>query len=216
MGWAVLVIIVVAVLWYLVGQSGKRSKEAPKRKQKASTGEPTGNWRHEHKGTLDLSYLQERWTERIRAREAGERCVPRWWWDEPSEAQLKRLADDMEREELDIETFSPKTKGSVSDIIGWFEHPTEEDAEFLTAHEVPLRGMSQTRARYERVRIESDPAMTARLEQRPASTEQKEALRWFGESVPSRMLYTDAARRITEIHQTARDVDGFYPISTDG
>ena len=119
---------------------------------------------------------------------------------------MRRLAEDMQREGLDIETFSPKTKGSVSDIIGWFEQPTEEDAEFLTAHGVPLRGMSQTRARYERRRIENDPVMTARLEQRPASTEQKEALRWFGKSVPSKMLYTDAASRITGIHQTARDV----------
>ncbi len=32
---------------------------------------------------LDISYLIDRWNERIRERDEGKPCYPRWWWEEP-------------------------------------------------------------------------------------------------------------------------------------
>jgi hypothetical protein len=139
----------------------------------------------------ETKYLEQRWTERERAKQAGEPCDPKWWWDEPTERQLVRLRDDLASRGISM-TLDPRTKGSVSDVIGLFEQPDEIDADVLKFFKTPRKGMTQSRARYEAARLIADPANKARWDSRPPDADLKEFFGFFGVELPKGTTFDQA------------------------
>ncbi len=199
-----LVIIVIgAVVAYAFLKSAGGSKSRP-------AGEPTRAVPTTERFPA-LQYLAGAWTERERARDAGALCEPTWWWDEPTDSQRKRLADDLENHGVQISGFSPATKGSYSDLIGWFADPDPDEEEVLRFFKVPMRGMNQTKARYELRRVLADPANQAKWENRPPTAEQKEFAQWFRMDLPKGTTSTTAAKLITaRENELARAKDPRY------
>jgi len=111
---------------------------------------------------------------------------PHWYFDVPTEAQLKRL------ESEEIRPFAGMTKGQASDLIGTTEPVEEEDLEALQHFNRPLRGMNQTRARHELALLFQDPANRESWEQRPPSSRLKEKCRFLGVKLSTGMTHKAA------------------------
>ncbi|MCU0974419.1 MAG: hypothetical protein MUF80_10785 [Burkholderiales bacterium] len=154
-----------------------------------------------------LRYLDDAWRERERARAAGAPCDPTWWWDAPTDSQRRRLAEHLEDRGVKLSGFSPATKGAYSDLIGWFEDPDPEEEETLRFFKVPMRGMNQTKARYELRRLMADPENKARWGNRPVTAEQKEFAEWFGMELPKGTTAIGAAQLIAEREENMTEAD---------
>ncbi|MGB5729487.1 MAG: hypothetical protein WBM52_19995, partial [Thiogranum sp.] len=100
------------------------------------------------------------------------------------------------------------TKGQASDIIGLFEPPDYGDRELLKFFKVPLREMTQTRAKYLVEQLLSDPDNASAWDNRPASTEQKGFYRYFNLKVPKGLTHEeDAQLFIREYRRKLTDED---------
>lgn len=131
----------------------------------------------------EVGYLKERWEERERANAAGERCTPKWWWDEPTERQTERLKAELGSRGITM-TFEPWTKGSVSDVIGLFEQPDDFEKDVLKFFKIPAKNQNQSRARYEVGRLLADPESKKRWDARPPDAEQKFFFDFFAIALP--------------------------------
>ena len=133
-------------------------------------------------------WLEQRWERAKAEKAAGElRTVPHWFFDDPTDAQMRRLADMGLRLEND-----PVTKGQASDLIGLFEPPEEDNERILSFFKVPVRAMSETKAREEVAKLLADPEKRSAWESRPATPMQKEFYRFFGLKVPRGLSHEHA------------------------
>jgi len=115
----------------------------------------------------NIEWLEEEWNKAWDEKESGElKTVPEWWFDDAYEHQLKKI----DRMGLVFNGDLP-TQGQASDIIGLFEPPDYGDREILKFFKVPLREMTQTRAKYLVEQLLSDPDNASAWDNRPASTE---------------------------------------------
>lgn len=181
MGNLLIVIAIVAVVW-IVASKGKSQPRPTGSKRSASAQRHSkrvavlyGIFRSE---TLDLG--QE------------------WRFENASEKQIRYLTDLAEDEHVSI----PKslTKGQASDDIGVFHEPEETEVAQLKFFKVPNpRGLSETEARVKLHELLSDPANLEQWQNRPASSEQKDQIRFFGGRVPGALTHTDAQEIIEKL-----------------
>lgn len=189
-GLAIGVLVILAVVAFL-----SLSHSPPKKTGK--TGEPREPRRQASKAVTELNdtfkeireyyeqeiaWLKPIWAERSRSKTAGEPQDPSWWWDEPSEAQLKRLGEGvgaLRSAGMDF-GFSPLTKGAASDLIGIGIDIDDDDKELLTFFKVEPAPKNQTRARYILRDLMKDPENQKAWESRPASREQIAVLKILG------------------------------------
>ena len=78
----------------------------------------------------------------------------------------------------------------------------EADKEVLRFFKVPTKGLNQTTARAEVVKLQADPEKAAAWDQRPADPIQKEFYRFFGVKVPRGLTYIAADDYIGKYQQT--------------
>ncbi|MGB5300735.1 MAG: hypothetical protein WBN48_18595 [Thiogranum sp.] len=89
-----------------------------------------------------------------------------------------------------------------------FEPPDYGDRELLKFFKVPLREMTQTRAKYLVEQLLSDPDNASAWDNRPASTEQKGFYRYFNLKVPKGLTHEeDAQLFIREYRRKLTDED---------
>jgi len=99
------------------------------------------------------------------------------------------------------------SKGKASDLIGLSE-PVEEGHEaILKFFKVPLRGMNQSRGRYEAGKLLADTKNAEAWNLRLAEPLQKEFLRFFNTKVPKELTCVEASRLISEHRVKLGDED---------
>lgn len=117
-----------------------------------------------------------------------------WYFDAPTERQIERL----KRERISIHAGA--TKGEVSDVIGLFVEPDDEDLEKLNFFDVKLQGAlrNQTRARHEVAKLDSEPKNEMASARRPATAMQKEFYKFIESKPPVGLTYEQAEKAIGE------------------
>ncbi len=139
-------------------------------------------------------WMDERWSLAQKERDAGEvKSVSQWFFDDVTERQLQKI----EEIGLKISGGNP-TKGEASDIIGLFEPVEEENRETLKFFKVSLKGMNQSKARYEVSKLLNDSDNLERWRNRPASAMQKEFYRFFMLKVPQGVTHEMASKDLNE------------------
>lgn len=162
----------------------------------------------------NIEWLEEEWNKAWDEKESGElKTVPEWWFDDAYERQLKKI----DRMGLVFSKDLP-TQGQASDIIGLFEPPDYGDREILKFFNVPLRGMTQTRAKYLVAQLFLEPENAAAYgtfsdlketlaENRPATTMQKEFYRYFDLKVPTGLTHEEAFQFRREYARKLKNLD---------
>lgn len=128
-----------------------------------------------------------------------------WRFEEASEKQIIYLNELAENEGLSV----PKslTKGQASDAIGFFHEAEDAEIEQLKFFKVPSPGrLNQTEARVKLHDLLSDPANLERWQNRLASSEQKDKIRFFGGKVPKGLTHSDAYEIIKELVSSNEDL----------
>lgn len=121
-----------------------------------------------------------------------------WRFDEASEKQIRFLTELAEDEDVSIPRSL--TKGQASDAIGVFHEPDEAEVEQLKFFKVPGPGrLNQTEARLKLHELLSDPANLERWQNRPASSEQKDQIRFLGGKVAKGLSHPDAQEMLKEL-----------------
>lgn len=186
MGWLVFFLAVAIVAWWLFRSNGAN---APAPQEPGPRLSPDSGW------------LKRRWAQAERERAEGElKSVPKWFFDEATDRQveyLRKLGEKVRKGKY--------TKGQISDLIGIYHPPDEEDKKVLKFFKIPLKGLTQTRARYEVTLLLEDAANLEAWENRPALPLQKEFFRFFGLAMPKRLTKKDADRIIGE-HKGSGDL----------
>lgn len=131
-------------------------------------------------------WLEQRWAT-INTDDSS--LVENWYFDQPTELQLNRLADD--GLSLNDKTL---TKGQVSDLIGLFVTPDEDEKEILKFFKIPLKGLNQTRARHQLAVLLQDDEKKQQWENRPAGAIDKEFYRFISKPVPKGLTHTQAMK----------------------
>jgi len=148
-------------------------------------------------------WMDERWVLARKKRDEGEvKSVPQWFFDDVTERQLQKI----EEIGLKIRGGNP-TKGEASDIIGLFEPVEEENIEILKFFKVSLKGMNQSKARYEVSKLLNDPDNLESWRNRSASAMQKEFYRFFGFKVPQGVTHETASKDINEYRKNLGEED---------
>lgn len=187
----ILVLCAVGVaVWYFMF-SGKAGGKPSERATITSPRSKTATLRESpavRKFNANHAWLKARWAEANQKRQVGDTAAfPSWYFDSVTDKQLKRIGD----EGLELSTYA-LTKGQASDIIGLFEDADDAELEILKFFKVPTAGMNQTVARVEVPKLIADPAKAEAWRTRPAEALQKEALRFYGLSIPKGLTYPDA------------------------
>ena len=117
----------------------------------------------------NLDWLKARW-----ARAASEKAdknletVDKWFFHKVTKAQLNRL------QRLDVNwPAEDLTKGKASDLIGLFEKIEPEASAVLRFFKLPVKGLSQSKAREEAAILLADEENRAKWDNRTPSAEQK-------------------------------------------
>lgn len=137
----------------------------------------------------NLPWLRERWQAAQEIDEGDTSIFPKWYFDDATEAQLRRI----EETGLTISGGTP-TKGQASDIIGLFEPVEEEHAEMLKFFGISVGGMNQSKARHQVALLQRDPANVERWETRPASQIEREFYRFVGLKAPKGLTHKQAEK----------------------
>lgn len=187
-----IIVVVVAVLVALGAMSRGKSRSAGSSRSRSSSPESSAK-----QCILDanLAWLSERWKMAETEQASGNlKHFPKWYFDEPTDRQAKRIADD------GLSIKGKGTKGQYSDIIGLFVAPEDEELEKLKFFGVALKGptLNQTRARHELAKIDSDPERQRAWLSRPASPLQKEFYRFIGEKAPPKLTHEQAEAKMQE------------------
>ncbi len=150
----------------------------------------------------NLDWLEERWVQARKERDAGElESVPYWFFDDIADQQIEKIKEIG----LNIRGWCP-TKGEAADIISLFEAVDDENIEILKFFHVPVKGMNQAQARYKVEELLADPVNAQRWENKAASPIQKEFFRYFGIAEPLDLKYVEATKQINEqLTEMARD-----------
>lgn len=139
-------------------------------------------------------WLLARWAEAERERAHGESGrFSSWHFDAPTEQQLRQLGD----AGLTLR-LSSLTRGQVADILGLFEPAEPEDRDILRFFNVPLQGMSRSRARHEVAQLLAHPKNLQAWSERPADVLQGEFFRCFGLPMPGGLTALDAEALIRD------------------
>lgn len=142
-----------------------------------------------------LGWMEKRWEIANKERTEGNfEKVPNWFFDEATERQYTKL----EEEGFNLKKGS-LTKGQASDIIGLFEDAEEDSIEILRFFKIPLKGMSQSKARHTIGELFNDQGNLRKWETRPATPMQKEFYKFFGIKVSQGLTHNDAENNIKEI-----------------
>lgn len=198
----IVLLIIAGIAWYVMTHRPPKAEPAPE----VTPAQRAASDRLEamkQAFLAEVDYLKARWDEREQAKQAGVECVPKWWWDPPTERQIVRLRDELGRRGISM-TLDPYTKGSVSDVIGLFEQPDELDAEVLKFFKIPAKGATQTRARYEAVRLLADPETKRQWDSRPPGADQRAFFEFFGIELPRGTTYDQSMRLRLEAEQRLR------------
>ena len=185
MGILVGLLVVAIILYFLFGSS---------RKKKPSAAKPPSTPRGESIISANTPWMEERWALARKERDAGElKSVPQWFFDDVTERQMQKI----QKMGLKISAGRP-TKGEASDLIGLFEPAEDENIEILKFFKIPLKGMNQSKARYEVGKLLQDPERLEIWENRPASNMQKEFYRFFGIKIPQGLTHEMASKEIKD------------------
>lgn len=172
-----IIVIVALVAWFSMRGGGDESApSSPASKKKAFDGDANARKQLEKA----LPWMEPRWKRAFAEQESGElQEFDRWYFDEPSDRQWKYLSSHGV-------TQAPNTltKGQVSDIIGLFELPDEDDVAIIRFFKQPTRGLSQTRARDLRAQLMSKRENREAWRTRPPTAMQKEFYRFFDRPLP--------------------------------
>lgn len=145
------------------------------------------------------AWLKERWQ---LIDSSTEEFVDGWYFDEPTEFQLKRL------EEYGLLlTDKSLTKGQVSDLIGLYVKPDEHEAEILKFFKIPLKGLNQTQARHQISLLFQGADNKLQWDNRPASAIEKEFYRLFGKPVPKNLTHLQALKDQNEAELSEEEDD---------
>ena len=190
---ALLVIGFVAALIYLFvlfGRSAQsRSVSTNRGSPKKSVREPT------HVGVP--VWLQKRWADAMAQRESGaESRFPAWYYDSVTEKQKKRLS-----ESGFTGGISKLTKGQASDLIGLVEEPEDWAIERLRFFKLSTKGLCQTEARMKVEQLMANPENVKRWDNRPATAQQREHMKFYGEAVQKGIKATEAERLLAELEE---------------
>lgn len=121
-----------------------------------------------------------------------------WRFEAASDKQLRYLTELAEDEDLSIPRSL--TKGQASDAIGVFHEADEEEIAQLKFLKVPSPGrLNQTEARVKLYELLSDPANLEQWQNRPASSEQKDQIRFLGGKVPKGLSHPDAQEVVKKL-----------------
>lgn len=194
MGWIVFA-VVVGVLVYISMQKGSKGKPTNSNLQGSPhTSDPTERLCiADHSLNQDMAYLQAKWSIADQERSAGlPSTFPSWFFDAATDRQLKRITEDGVKL-----NGIPLTKGRASDVIGLLEPLDEHHAEILKFFKVPVKGMNQTKGRYETQRLLADASNLSAWNERPASAMQKEFFKFHGLPVP-KALTSAAAKTLSD------------------
>jgi len=171
MEYIAVIVFFVAILWLW-------ARSSPEKERSMTKSERT---------FLDnKEWLEQRWAT-INA--DANNLVEAWYFDEPTELQFNRLAEDG----LSI-SDKALTKGQVSDLIGLFVKPDDHEKEILKFFKIPLKGFNQTQARHQIAVLLQDNEKKKQWEDRPASAIDKEFYRFIGKPVPKTLTHTQAMK----------------------
>lgn len=189
-----LIALMVLFLAAAILNPKNKRRKAPKRKRPAAS---RGNTTRKPAVKIDpADTLREYWKEVDR----GNIAVSKWFTEEPTERQLKRLKEDGVSFKL-----SELSKGKASDLIGLGMPPEPSDEEILRFFKVPKsQAPNETIARYKVSELLSDPEKAKRWANRPATQIQKEYYRRFSIPIPKGLTATDASAMMTE-HELTDD-----------
>lgn len=186
-------LVVAFILYFLFSGSSK----------KPSTAKSASIPKEERILNDNSSWMEERWALARKERDAGDiKSVPLWFFDEVTERQMQKI------EEIGLKISGGRpTKGEASDIIGLFEPVEDENIEILKFFKISLKGMNQSKARYEVNKSLQYPEKLERWRNRPASVMQKEFYRFFGLKVPQGLTYKIATKDINEYRKKLDEED---------
>jgi hypothetical protein len=139
-----------------------------------------GDEKAEDHVSANSGWVGEKWKVAAQEKKAGNlRTTKPWHFDPVTEAQTTKLS------ELGLKVKGRKLlKGEASDVIGLFYKPDQEDLEVLKFFEVPTKGFSQSKARYEVAKLFSQDSNIDKFNTRPATLLQKEFFHFFKLSFP--------------------------------
>jgi len=187
-------LVVAFILYFLFGGSGKK---------KPTVAKTASISKEERILNANSPWMEERWAHARKERDAGEvKSVPQWFFDEVTERQMQRI------QEMGLKISGGRpTKGEASDIIGLFEPAEDENIEILKFFKISLKGMNQSKVRYEVGELLQDPEKLESWKNRPASAMQKEFYRFFGVKVPQGLTHEIASKDIIEYRKKLDEED---------
>ena len=144
-------------------------------------------------------WLKERWrlAEAEKDSENFSMFKP-WYFEDATSAQIHRI------EKMGFTIAGKPTKGRASDIIGLFEPADEWAKTMLKFFKVPVKGLNQTRAKYEVDKLMADPGKADAWKNRPASPIQREYFRYLLISLPKGISHPEAEDLIAENDERLR------------
>lgn len=179
--------LIVGVIVYFIYSSIRSKPNASAAKTRQGSAQPS---------VLDsnIDWLRSRWSEADQENASGGIAnFPKWYFDPVTERQLTRI-----KNEGLLVSGVQLTKGKASDLIGLTEPLDEEQASILKFFKVPIRGMNQSRGRYEVGKLLADHKNLEAWSLRPAEPLQKEFFRFFGIKISKELTCLDADRMMGE------------------
>lgn len=174
MGEFLIFVAIVAVVW-IVASKGKSKPQSTGSKRSA----PAQRQSKRVEALRDIF--------RSETRDLGQD----WRFEAASEKQIRYLSELAEDEDVSIPRSL--TKGQAADAIGVFHEAEEAEVAQLKFFKVPSPGrLNQTEARVKLHELLSDPDNLEQWQNRLASSEQKDQIRFFGGKVPRGLTHPDA------------------------
>ena len=158
-------------------------------------------------------WLENRWRAAEKAHSSCDYTIfPEWYFEAATDRQLARL----ERQGVKGVTL---TKGQASDLIGMTEPPDEHEIAVLKFFGVPLGQMNQTMARVKVLQLMEQEGNAERWNNRPATSEQKQDIRFLGGKVTKGLSATEAQRILSDLQEASPeksdDLDNLKTIFDD-
>jgi len=183
--------------WLIVGVVIYFIYSAIRSKPNASVGRARQSSAQSRILASNIDWLRSRWSAADRESASGSLAnFPEWYFDPVTERQLARI-----KSEGLLVSGVQLNKGKASDLIGLTEPLDEEHESILKFFKVPIRGMNQSRGRYEVGRLLSDTKNLEAWNLRPAELLQKEFFRFFDLKISKDMTYVDADRMMSELRE---------------
>jgi hypothetical protein len=185
--------VIIVVIWGLKVRFGSNSPStisvsasAPRQQSQRAKPSPTSQ---EQTYSAKLERILE-----IETKDLG----LKWRMEPASDKQINRLNEIVS--ESDIQIPKNPTKGQASDVIGLFFDIEEETQAVLKFFKVKgISKLNQTEARYAVFELLKSAENSEKWKNRPASTEQKDQIRFFGGKVPKGITLNDAAKIVDQL-----------------